>query len=82
MKHKCGYEDCFNCPFYDCIVNGTDPADPNPSDFLLTKPMLTEEQRRERHREYNKMRYRLKKEEYRKKSHEQYLKRKARKVGK
>ena len=51
-KHKCGYEDCFNCPLKDCIVNGTYAEEPNISDYLdLSKQ--TEEETKNRKREYN-----------------------------
>lgn len=60
----CGHDDCFTCPFADCIVDGSKIITKHRSD--------TPKDRRKYDREY----YNKHKEEIRKRQHEYYLRRK------
>lgn len=59
--HSCGHDNCFTCPFRDCIVNGVEP------DGIVVhktgrKKTLTPDQKLEKKREWQKEYYKRNRE--------------------
>lgn len=77
MMHKCGHDDCFSCPFKDCIVNGVEANEFIEVTGKRGRPKLDPEEKKRRKREFQKKYYKEHREEIMKKMKERYREKKA-----
>ena len=73
---SCGCEDCFNCPYSDCIVDMDENLEDFESEAEILKGLSGEERKKARNRIYSKRHYKENIEyykKYREEHHEKYL---------
>lgn len=76
--HKCGHDDCFTCPYNDCIDNGIYEDDEKITRRGRPKKLefATEEEKHQYHIQKCREHYQQNKEKYRKRQKEYYEKNK------